>query len=102
MTNNRNTRSFTPPIRSLKPSRSSGIISHNHNNTKATNSRTSLPALDLGIPVVGLGPPAPPPSAPLPNLPPAGERYSRAPSPLPPSDEILERGREGLGIRVGE
>lgn len=34
----------------------------------------SLPALDLGIPVVGLAPPAPPPQAPLPNLPPGGSR----------------------------
>lgn len=95
---NRNTRSFTPPIRSLKPSRSSGII----NTTTKSNSRTSLPALDLGIPVVGLGPPAPPPSAPLPNLPQAGERHVRSASPLSPSDETLEAGREGLGIRVGE
>jgi len=102
--NNRTTRSFTPPIRSLKPSRSSAILTNNHNNTTTNkipaNPRTSLPALDLGIPVVGLGPPAPPPSAPLPNLPPAapsaGGRYSRAPSPLP----MMMREGEGLGIRV--
>ena len=30
---------------------------------------THLPALDLGLPIAFLGPPAPPPSAPLPNLP---------------------------------
>ncbi|GAB7332021.1 hypothetical protein MBLNU13_g03920t1 [Cladosporium sp. NU13] len=88
---------FTPPIRSLKPSRPA---------SKAFNPRTSLPALDLGIPVVGLGPPAPPPSAPLP-LPPtmkAGGRRSmsssrppsRAPSPAP-----IRVSSDGLGIRIG-
>ena len=101
---NRITRSFTPPIRSLKPSRassynlSSNVNSSNNMNMNMNKSHTSLPALDLGIPVVGLGPPAPPPSAPLPNLPLPG----RSGSPLPPRDELLERGREGLGIRVGE
>lgn len=88
---------FTPPIRSLKPSRPA---------SKAFNPRTSLPVLDLGIPVVGLGPPAPPPSAPLP-LPPtmqAGGRRSmsssrppsRAPSPAP-----IRASGDGLGIRIG-
>lgn len=67
------TRSFTPPIRSLKPSRP-GV--------NAFRSRTSLPVLDLGIPVVGLGPPAPPPNAPLP-LPPTGSASSRPTSALP-------------------
>lgn len=87
---------FTPPIRSLKPSRPA---------SKAYNPRTSLPALDFGIPVVGLGPPAPPPSAPLP-LPPtmkAGGRRSmsssrppsRAPSPAP-----IRVSGDGLGIRI--
>jgi hypothetical protein len=88
---------FTPPIRSLKPSRPA---------SRAYNPRTSLPALDLGIPVVGLGPPAPPPSTPLP-LPPtmkAGGRRSmsssrppsRAPSPAP-----IRASGDGLGIRIG-
>lgn len=67
-------RSFTPPIRSLKPSRPG---------PNAFRSRTSLPVLDLGIPVVGLGPPAPPPSAPLPKPPTLGGG-SRPASPLPP------------------
>ncbi|KAI5367953.1 hypothetical protein Slin15195_G030870 [Septoria linicola] len=40
----------------------------------------SLPELDFGIPVVGLGPPAPPPKAPLPELPPANRPSSRAAS----------------------
>jgi hypothetical protein len=86
-------RSFTPPIRSLKPSRPG---------SKAFNSRTSLPALDLGIPVVGLGPPAPPPLTPLPLPPTLGAggsgSSSRAASPAPSS--LGSRG-DGLGIRVG-
>lgn len=77
-------RSFTPPIRSLKPSRPGS--------SSASRSRASLPALDLGIPVVGLGPPAPPPSAPLPLLPTViPGRSSRAASPAP----------SGLGLRIG-
>jgi hypothetical protein len=79
-------RSFTPPIRSLKPSRPG---------SSTFRSRSSLPALDLGIPVVGLGPPAPPPMTPLPLPPTLGGggsgRSSRAASPAP----------SGLGIRVG-
>lgn len=80
---------------------------NNMKNNNPNKSHTSLPALDLGIPVVGLGPPAPPPSAPLPNLPPVGGdgRRARSPSPLPAlpaMDEGLEVGREGLGIRCGE
>ncbi|KAK4900319.1 hypothetical protein LTR27_002543 [Elasticomyces elasticus] len=129
-------RSFTAPIRSLKPSRSANHmptkgdehtapsptdpfsmssstfqISEEESdkptplperalspsplrppsrNTSGRKLKThaSLPELDLGIPVVGLGPPAPPPSAPLPLPPPA----SRPTSPLPAVT--------GLGIRV--
>lgn len=128
-------RSFTAPIRSLKPSRSSTNFSarlppqpsptdpftvtaktldnpqmqQEEEADKATplrctsplptrppsrasmrkvRGRTSLPELDLGMPVVGLGPPAPPPQAPLPAPPPS----SRPTSPLP--------GAAGLGIRV--
>ena len=87
-------RSFTPPIRSLKPSRLA---------SNAYKSRTSLPALDLGIPVVGLGPPAPPPSTPLPLPPVLGANgsnsSSRAASPAPSSAGA--RGGGGLGISIG-
>lgn len=140
-----NARSFTAPIRSLKPSRSSTILpvrpqpsptdpfttssaatfvgasahtatlpptdeaadkptplldqrtasplllrppSRNSLGRRTMRARASLPELDLGIPVVGLGPPAPPPQAPLPAPPPA----SRPTSPMP--------GAAGLGIRV--
>lgn len=85
-------RSFTPPIRSLKPSRPGSSV---------FRSRSSLPALDLGIPVVGLGPPAPPPSTPLPLPPTLGggsNSSSRAASPAPRRSE--SRG-DGLGIKVG-
>jgi len=127
-------RSFTAPIRSLKPSRtsylapvgphpvandphdlSSAILEVPALPEEATDSvaplsertasqlparpssrasgrrvktRSSLPELDLGMPVVGLGPPAPPPQAPLPAPPPA----SRPVSPLPPAS--------GLGIQA--
>lgn len=114
-----NGRSFTAPIRSLKPSRSSSnMLSLRENRPlqstaedadqptpllsrsaspapssmrfKSLKSRASLPALDLGIPVVGLGPPAPPPQAPLPQVP------SRPSSPMPPAENS-----SGLGIHVG-
>ncbi|KAM0712498.1 hypothetical protein Q7P37_011595 [Cladosporium fusiforme] len=94
------TRSFTPPIRSLKPSR---VAQPQRGNSfafaqtpGAAKSRTSLPALDLGIPVVGLGPPAPPPSAPLPMPPTMGGGNGRSASPLPGTPA-----RDGLGIEVG-
>lgn len=91
------TRSFTPPIRSLKPSRDpipGNSFAQAQSFTSPKKSRASLPALDLGMPVVGLGPPAPPPSAPLPRPPTLGA--SRSASPLP------DRSRgDGLGIRVG-
>ncbi|KAK3056807.1 hypothetical protein LTR09_002600 [Extremus antarcticus] len=51
---------------------------------KGLKTRSSLPELDFGIPVVGLGPPAPPPSAPLPPPPPGSRPTSPPPSgPLP-------------------
>ncbi|KAK5131017.1 hypothetical protein LTR08_001367 [Meristemomyces frigidus] len=132
-------RSFTAPIRSLKPSRSStymtasrsvqpsptdpfhtvgasafGTVALPEDVTslpdrgalpspswvrppsraraeRKTMTPSSLPELDLGIPVVGLGPPAPPPQAPLPAPPPA----SRPTSPMP-----MNYGMAGLGIRV--
>lgn len=75
---------------------------------RSLKSRTSLPALDLGLPVVGLGPPAPPPSVPLPPPPPLGSA-SRPASPMPPPMGALPplprsaqtSPPEGLGIKVG-
>lgn len=70
---------------------------------RGLKTRSSLPELDFGIPVVGLGPPAPPPSAPLPAPPP--EAASRAASPNPvvtvrtATPSSLD-GSTGLGIRV--
>ena len=59
---------------------------------KGLRPRSSLPELDLGIPVVGLGPPAPPPSAPLPAPPPA----SRTASPTP-----VDGGEGNFGVGAG-
>lgn len=146
------TRSFTaPPIRNLRPSRSSSALpslatrpfqsfSSPTTNTqipeeaadqptpllpaiypkrptsrqgmgrKVPRSRTSLPELDLGIPVVGLGPPVPPPSVPLPPPPPLTDgdgTGSRPQSPLPLMVGVGHRARSGtagaagLGIKVG-
>jgi hypothetical protein len=58
---------------------------------------SALPELDLGIPVVGLGPPAPPPSAPLP-APPPGSRTT-SPAPIDRANVNLDA-VAGLGIRV--
>ncbi|GIZ36932.1 hypothetical protein CKM354_000039700 [Cercospora kikuchii] len=99
--------STTPPIRSLKPSRSANLVPNRSSSiavvptyeeegdeamplpvrsdsppkaplVRKVRTSTSLPMLDLGIPLVGLGPPAPPPQAPLPELPPASRPGSRA------------------------
>nr|OQO24927.1 hypothetical protein B0A51_10622 [Rachicladosporium sp. CCFEE 5018] len=139
-------RILTPPIRSLKPSRSSTYLPSSRSSTYLPPSRSAspqppeqprpasptdpyrspvaqtftsprssiagfrpvsaLPALDLGIPLVGLGPPAPPPLTPLP-LPPTidgGRRPgSRPGSPMGmrrrDASPALGRG-SGLGIRV--
>jgi hypothetical protein len=71
------------------------------NNRKSLRTRSALPELDLGIPVVGLGPPAPPPNAPLPLLPPASRTSSPVPnqSPSPPANGGIDA-VAGLGIRV--
>ncbi|KAF1823523.1 uncharacterized protein K489DRAFT_409361 [Dissoconium aciculare CBS 342.82] len=80
-------------------------------------SRAVLPELDFGIPLVGLGPPAPPPSAPLPKIPSMASRTrgpgsvlggsldgssdgdSRAGSATPTTPPRLPL--TGLGIEVG-
>lgn len=70
---------------------------------KGLKTRSSLPELDLGIPVVGLGPPAPPPSAPLPAPPPASRTTSPSPAPIDAANLHLTSGIDavaGLGIRV--
>ncbi|KAK4544535.1 hypothetical protein LTR36_004107 [Oleoguttula mirabilis] len=72
------------PLPVRPPSRASG--------GRKMKTRSSLPELDLGMDVVGLGPPAPPPQAPLP-APPMG---SRPTSPMP----AMPYGTTGLGIRV--
>lgn len=54
-----------------------GIPSRPPSRTRRTpRSRTSLPTLDFGMPLVGLGPPAPPPQAPLPEIPTASRPQS--------------------------
>ena len=66
---------------------------------KGPKTRSSLPELDFGMPVVGLGPPAPPPSTPLPPPPPA----SRTTSPEPMDMHRANAGIDsvaGLGISV--
>lgn len=65
-------RSSPAPFLSGRPAPSpqvAGVGGNGRNNVRA---RASLPVLDLGIPVVGLGPPAPPPGGPLPEVPTAG------------------------------
>ncbi|KAK4554099.1 hypothetical protein LTR86_008940 [Recurvomyces mirabilis] len=65
-------RALSPtPFQSRPSSRASG---------RRVRTMSSLPDLDFGIPVVGLGPPAPPPSAPLPSPPSIGS-ISRPSSP---------------------
>ncbi|KAK1065141.1 hypothetical protein LTR33_011896 [Friedmanniomyces endolithicus] len=56
----------TSPSSSQRPASSR---SPSRSRSRGLTPRASLPELDLGIPVVGLGPPAPPPSVPLPTLP---------------------------------
>lgn len=64
---------------------------------RGLKTRSSLPELDFGIPVVGLGPPAPPPSAPLPLPPPSSRTTS--PTPSHRSNAGIES-VAGLGISV--
>jgi hypothetical protein len=77
-------------------------------------SRAVLPELDFGIPLVGLGPPAPPPSAPLPQIPSMANRprmpgsapvgvSNTSPKASPTTPTTPPRlPLTGLGIEVGE
>ncbi|KAF2160785.1 hypothetical protein M409DRAFT_59580 [Zasmidium cellare ATCC 36951] len=87
---------------------------------RAPRSRTSLPSIDFGVSLAGLGPPAPPPQAPLPEIPTAvsrpqsPENVIRRQHPMIPigmaiSETIAEEKEKptaapasmGLGIQVG-
>lgn len=61
----------------------------------------SLPDLDFGIPVAGLGPPAPPPSTPLPE-PPTAAAEDMLPTPGYPRPDSGVDAFAGLGIGVVE
>lgn len=65
---------------------------------RSVRASSSLPELDLGLPVVGLGPPAPPPSAPLP-APPSGSRPT-SPTSMYAANTTSMDSVVGLGIRV--
>lgn len=95
-----------PAISTNRPASRQGI------GRKVPRSRASLPELDLGIPVVGLGPPAPPPSVPLPLPPPlsseGGATGSQPQGSLPSVTVVgprtgprAEEATAGLGIKVG-
>ena len=77
------------PLLVRPPSRNSFT---QHKGLRGLKTRSSLPALDLGIPVVGLGPPAPPPNAPLPPPPPPGSS-SRPTSPMPGAVRVRSNSR---------
>lgn len=61
----------------------------------------SLPEMDYGISLVGLGPPAPPPTAPLPELPPAGRPSSRATSRAGSRQGTHPRSCTPIGVALG-
>ncbi|KAK4506034.1 hypothetical protein PRZ48_003999 [Zasmidium cellare] len=87
---------------------------------RTPRSRTSLPSIDFGVSLVGLGPPAPPPQAPLPEIPTGASRpqspenmirrqHSMTPIGVAISETIAEEKEKpaaapaplGLGIQVG-
>ncbi|KAK5104830.1 hypothetical protein LTR62_003151 [Meristemomyces frigidus] len=98
-------RALSPPLFTRPSSRSSSGRSRTQ-----VRPRPSLPDLEFGVPVVGLGPPAaPPPSTPLPS-PPGILGGSRSASPAPSTGGLPVRslppvtglvGTSGLGISVG-
>lgn len=67
---------------------------------RGAKTRSYMPELDFGIPVVGLGPPAPPPSAPLPLPPPASRPTSPSPAAGHATSTSGIEAVAGLGIRV--
>lgn len=69
---------------------------HKLSHERKVRASASLPELDCGISLVGLGPPAPPPTAPLPELPPAGRPSSRA-----TSRAGSRQGRHPIGVALG-
>lgn len=74
------------------------FVAHPPSRTKrAPRSRTSLPHLDFGIPLVGLGPPAPPPKAPLPEIP------NEASRPQSPENGMKNRNVvTSIGVAISE
>ena len=72
------------PTPNRSPSRASHVPAGIQRKSSRALPRASLPELDFGIPVVGLGPPAPPPSAPLPKLPGVAGASTNLPGPLSP------------------
>lgn len=69
-----------------------------YNLRKARPSGSLLPRSDFGVPVTSLGPPAPPPRAPLPQLPPNSRPVSRAAS----IQELRSGGPVGVAISPTE
>lgn len=84
-------------------------------NSRVPRSRSSLPHMDFGIPLSALGPPAPPPSTPLPEIPdghnrnsivsmrsgtPIGVAISESADEHSPQKENYHHSM-GLGIKVG-
>ncbi|EME86892.1 uncharacterized protein MYCFIDRAFT_172586 [Pseudocercospora fijiensis CIRAD86] len=97
------------PTRSSSPPKDSYSISRPSSRTRGPRASASLPELDFGIPVVGLGPPAPPPQTPLPEIPTHSRPASRTEGPILRTGtpigvaigDIEEEGRNvGLGIEV--
>lgn len=72
------------------PPRTSSSALHAFSASRGPRTRASLPQMDFGVSLVGLGPPAPPPSVPLPAIP-SGSR--------PQSPEVLRRPKSVLHPR---
>ncbi|KAF7196900.1 hypothetical protein HII31_01818 [Pseudocercospora fuligena] len=83
------------PIRSSSPPKDGYSISRPSSRTRGPRASASLPELDFGIPVVGLGPPAPPPQTPLPEIPTHSRPASRTEGPM------LRTGTP-IGVAIGD